>query len=698
MHGTWISDPYQWLEDDESPEVASWAAERDKEARHVVSTADTKRLENRLTELLDRDKRGAPQRFGERNFFWRFGPHDSKAIFSYEEKGTEVDWLDTNGLSGTVSEVVPSWDGLKAIYKYHPEQNDLAHLVVLDLGGTAPYRVLADLPGARFAHPSWTPGNDGFFYTYLPPKPDDLPEADHSGLQTIVHYSLTNETRVVVPPTNDPKQSVSVKCTRNGRFLIRSRSDGWDQTAVDILRLDAAYAANGSWEALSRGSGVFQALHHDGTFFLFQVGGGAPRGRVLAVKDTVLSVQEELVSEGRDVLRTVDFLGGHLVLGYLQDLRPVVEIRALDGQLKRTFGLPSGAASALVQDRSCALLPVEDGRGLGVIYDFAGDPEQAKAFFFVEAPLHPPAILSLDLPGGAFELWHQQNIAAPQKAAEIRVSQVFADNNGVRIPAILMQPATDGPKRTILYGYGGFDLILYPAFRPDALAWVELGNTFVVANLRGGGEYGQAWHEAGMNLRKQNVFDDFAAVARHLIAEKVTTSSQLMARGRSNGGLLVGAAITQHPELFSAAAIAVPLLDMVRYTEFDSGAQWIPEYGDPQNETEFANLLAYSPYHHVSAKEAYPAVLLESTTSDDRVSPMHARKFFARLAAAGHDDVWLRVRSGGHGCIATREERARAMAESMGFGLQHLAVNAESATGSPSLGLVLFSCLLLWQL
>jgi prolyl oligopeptidase len=232
---------------------------------------------------------------------------------------------------------------------------------------------------------------------------------------------------------------------------------------------------------------------------------------------------------------------------------------------------------------------VEGGRGLGVVWGFTGEPEQARAFFYVEAPLHPPAILSVDLPNGAFELWHQQRVALKHKAGEIRVRQVFAENNGVRIPTVILEPNREGPKRTMLYGYGGFDLILYPEFRPDALAWVELGNTFVTANLRGGGEYGQRWHEDGMLLQKQNVFDDFATVARHLIATKVTTPAQLMARGRSNGGLLVGTAITQHPELFGAAAIGVPLLDMVRYTDFDSGSQWIPEYGDPKNQTEFAN-------------------------------------------------------------------------------------------------------------
>lgn len=672
FHGQWVSDPFRWLEDDASPEVIKWATEQDNVAQEHLQTPETAKLEARIAELLDVDVTSAPRRFGQRNFFTRIGRKDSKPRYFYDENGTEVLWLDTNTLNGSVSAVVPSWDGKKVCYKLHPEYNDMANLVVLDLRAAQPWKVIADIPGARYAYPSWTPASDGFFYTDLPPKPDDMPEAEHPGLQQIVHYSLTNVTRVVVPPAHDPKQFLSAECTRDGRFLVRRRTEGWDQSRLDILRLGEGYAANGSWEVLSRGSGVFYALHHNGTFFVVQTGGDAPRGRVLVVPDASLAAQEELIREREDVLRSVDLVGGHLVLQYLHDLRPYIEVRDLSGALVRSFGLPDGAVNAVVQEKDCALMPLEEGRGLGVISEFAGEPEQVRAFFSVEAPLHPPAILAVDLPSGNIELWNQRQVpVAP--GGRIRAAQVFADDKGVRVPALVLTPDSPGPKRTLLYGYGGFGTILYPSFRSHALAWVELGNAYVVANLRGGGEYGQAWHEGGKGMQKQHVFDDFAAVARHLIVTNVTRPAMLMAEGGSNGGLLVGAAITQNPELFGAAVVAVPLLDMVRYTEFDSGATWIPEYGDPQNSTEFSNLLAYSPYHNVRTSVKYPAVLLESTASDDRVSPMHARKFFARLEAAGHHS-WLRVRNGGHSGVSSRQEYARGVAESLGFGLLHLAI------------------------
>lgn len=675
LHGKWVSDPFRWLEDDTAPEVVNWATEQDKKAQEQLKTVETAKLEARIMELLDVDVTSAPRRFGQRNFFTRIGRTDSKPRYFYDEDGTEVLWLDTNKLNGSVSAVVPSWDGSKVCYKFHPKYNDLAHLVVLDLSGTAPWKVLADLPGARYAYPSWTPASDGFFYTDLPPKPEDMPEAEHPGLQQIVHYSLSNVTRVVVPASNDPQQFLSAECTRDGRFLVRRRTEGWDKSRLDILRLGEGYAANGSWEVLSQGSGVFYSMHHNGTFFVVQTGGDAPRGRVLAVPDASLAEQKELVPERDDVLRSVDLVGGHLVLQYLHDLRPYVEVRDLEGALVRSFGLPTGAANARVSTGAgCALLPSPEGRGLGVISEFAGEPEQVRAFFSVEGPLHPPAILAVDLPSGDFELWNQREVPfdAEKVSGGISAAQVFADDKGVRVPALVVKPDAPGTRRTLLYGYGGFGTILYPSFRPHALAWVELGNAYVVANLRGGGEYGQEWHEGGKGLQKQHVFDDFAAVARHLISSNVTTPAQLMAEGGSNGGLLVGAAITQYPELFGAAVVAVPLLDMVRYTEFDSGATWIPEYGDPRNATEFSNLLSYSPYHNVRTSVRYPAVLLESTASDDRVSPMHARKFFARLEAAGHD-AWLRVRNGGHSGVASRQEYARGTAESLGFGLRHLA-------------------------
>jgi prolyl oligopeptidase len=647
-----------------------WAAEKDKKAQEEVSTPETAKLEARIAELLDVDVTSAPRRFGQRNFFTRIGRKDAKPRYFYDENGTEVLWLDTNELNGSVSAVVPSWDGRKVAYKLHPKYNDFAHLVVRDLSAGAPGKVIADLPGARYAYPSWTPASDGFFYTDLPPKPEDMPEADHPGLQQIVHYSLANVKRVVVPPSHDPQQFLSAECTRDGRFLVRSRTQGWDQSRLDILRLGKGNEANGSWEELSVGRGVFFSMHHNGTFFVVQTGGDAPRGRVLAVPDASLADQKELIQERADVLRSVDLVGGHLVLQYLHDMHPYVEVRDLDGGLVRTFGLPSGAANALVQDAGCALMPSPDGRGLGVISAFAGEPEQVRAFFSVEAPLHPPAILAVDLPNGEFELWNQRHVPF-EATGGISATQVFAKDGDVRVPSLLLKPDTPGPMRTLLYGYGGFGTILYPSFRSHALAWVELGNAYVVANLRGGGEYGQEWHEDGKGLQKQHVFDDFAAVAQHLIATNVTTPAQLMAEGGSNGGLLVGAAITQRPELFGAAVVAVPLLDMVRYTEFDSGATWIPEYGDPRNATEFSNLFSYSPYHNVRTSVRYPAVLLESTASDDRVSPMHARKFFARLEDAGHN-AWLRVRNGGHSGVASRREYARGMAESLGFGLRHL--------------------------
>ena len=201
------------------------------------------------------------------------------------------------------------------------------------------------------------------------------------------------------------------------------------------------------------------------------------------------------------------------------------EVRDLDGGLVRTFGLPSGAANALVQDAGCALMPSPDGRGLGVISAFAGEPEQVRAFFSVEAPLHPPAILAVDLPNGEFELWNQRHVPF-EATGGISATQVFAKDGDVRVPSLLLKPDTPGPMRTLLYGYGGFGTILYPSFRSHALAWVELGNAYVVANLRGGGEYGQEWHEDGKGLQKQHVFDDFAAVAQHLIATNVATSDR----------------------------------------------------------------------------------------------------------------------------------------------------------------------------
>lgn len=649
LHDTWVPDAHMWLEDDTSADVQAWATARDAEAH--AELANSPAIEARMLELSDVDEVSLPMQRGNRTFFTRTRRGESKMRIIFVEGGVETEVVDTNQVEGKVSMVQPSWDGRKLVYKRHPKDADAAELVLLSLD---PVRVLAEMPGAQYAYPTWNADSTGLFYTFLPPLPEGMNESDHAGMQTVVSCNLEGEQTVVVPPKNDSRKILYPSATRDGRFLWMLHWDEWTSTRIEVMPLP-----DGKWRTLIDTDGRAFMHHTAETFFVLQIGGPAPRGQVLAIPDGG-GEATVLVAQRSDVLDGCTVLGQHLVLTLLADLRPYVEIRSLDGKLVRTFGLP--------EDRG-SFLPTERGRGLGHISRFSGDPEQAVAYFSVEAPLQPPAVLSLTLPDGAISLFSHEDVPFTPNAV---VEQLFVTDSGARIPIVVVRPNGSDVVPTILHGYGGFGLIEYPRFRREAIAWVETGGAFAVAVLRGGGEYGQAWHLAGCGQHKQRVFDDFAAAARELVRAGVTQPSLLIADGRSNGGLLVGAAVTQHPELFGAALSHVPLLDMVRFTRFDQGSLWTSEYGDPANATDFPNLLRYSPYHHVQAKanRSYPALLLMSAADDDRVSPMHARKFLARLRELGHDNAWLRLHSGGHHG-GTRDARAKTTAEALAFAQKH---------------------------
>jgi prolyl oligopeptidase len=325
-------------------------------------------------------------------------------------------------------------------------------------------------------------------------------------------------------------------------------------------------------------------------------------------------------------------IGGHLVLSYLRDAHGEMEVRTLNGVQVRQVKLP----------------------GIGSSGGMVGDPDRDEAYYYYSSFVEPPQIFKTSIKSGETSQWAK--VEFPVDTSKMTVEQVrYASKDGTQIPMFIIRnkdAAKDGLNPTILYGYGGFNINMTPRFSTSIAAWLERGGIYAIANLRGGGEFGEEWHKAGMLLSKQNVFDDFIYAAKHLIAEGWTKPEKLAIRGGSNGGLLVGAAMTQAPELFGAVVCAVPLLDMVRYHLFGSGKTWIPEYGSADDEAQFRALYAYSPYHRVRKDVSYPALLMMSADSDDRVDPMHARKFTAQIqwATSNEKPVLLRIeRHAGHG-------------------------------------------------
>lgn len=687
LHGTFVPDAFAWLENDTDARVLGWASARDQEARAMLAqevdgVPSEAQLATRLQELLESESMSPPKKYGDRTFFAKIGLGDEKPTYYVKDAGHERVLVNTSELAGRIGAWAPSWDGAKVAYRYHPESNDAAVLVVLDVESG---EKVAELPGARYANPSWEPNSQGFFFTFLPELPAGMPEQEWVGLQQVVFWELpVNGTQkdhvVVVKPSHDPQSFVSAWVTRDGRFLLRSRSAGWGRNSVECLALPRS-AAKYDWGKLGdqwtllhdpRDGGAGPA-HFNGTFFLFHRGETAPRGRVLSMPDDEAgkrgSAFTELVAQQEDVLDSFQIVGGRLFLRYLQDVRPHLVVLDLKGERIEDLGLPEGHS----------VEPTLRGRGLGFISDLSGDAEDDVAYFSAEKPLHPPVMFELTVGTGknpsSWKEWFAPKYPNFKAGEGYQVEQHFVPSGDVKVPLTLIRPKKllRGPMRTILYGYGGFGLTQYARFTPTRLAWLELGGAYCVAGLRGGGEYGDSWHAAGRGPEKQHVFDDFAKAAEHLQEAGVTTNRLLMAEGGSNGGLLAGAALVQRPDLFGAVVSKVPLLDMVRYPKFDAGVTWVPEYGDPNNATEFQTLLRYSPFHHVAPKseQEYPPALLMSTWKDDRVSPMHARKFAARLQAQGQE-AYLRVEKGGHGGVAERSAYAKAVAASWSFGLHHL--------------------------
>ncbi|MGZ6971170.1 MAG: prolyl oligopeptidase family serine peptidase, partial [Thermoanaerobaculia bacterium] len=555
-----------------------------------------------------------------------------------------------------------SWDGTRVAYQKKINNSDEATLYVMDVS-TGKVSDVDVIEGGKYASASWTPDGKAFYYTWLPVDPK-VPTADRSGYAEVRFHKLGTDPKadaVVKERTGDPTVFQNAELSHDGRFLFLVVSLGW--TSQDVWFRDLAANSGGTretaWTPLAVGiKAHFDAEAFDGRIFV-KTDHGAPKGRVFAVDPakTDGAAWKEIVPERHDAtLEGYEIVGGRLALNYLRSAASLLELRETDGGLVREVALP----------------------GIGTVGGPVGRDDEDEAYFSFTSYTTPTSIYKTSVKTGATSLYFQ--VKVPADLTPYTVSQVFyPSKDGTRVSMFVVHRKDmkrDGSARGLLEGYGGFQVALTPAFSSSVIPWLEKGGFYAVPNLRGGSEYGEAWHEAGMLLKKQNVFDDFAAAAMYLEKEKWTSSDRLVLRGGSNGGLLLGAMVTQHPEIFRVALCGVPLLDMVRYHLFGSGKTWISEYGSADDAAQFQALLAYSPYHHVKAGTKYPAVLVLSADSDDRVDPMHARKFAALLQAASTGGpVLLRIeRHSGHGgadlvkaAVAQRaDEYAFALSETEG--------------------------------
>jgi len=695
--GVPVADPYRWLEAESDPRVQEFVAAQDAAARqHLGALPGRAQLVERLRSLFYVDAISAPRRYGRRYFYSRTHADKEKAVLYVrdERDGAERVLLDPNLLSPDGSLAVGGWqpspDGKVVVYAERLNNSDEATLRVLDVdaavapGGPRPTEVIA---GAKYAHPSFTPDGRAFYYTYLPataaPAPADsaadsqrevghtvaklpLSEAERPGFAEIRLHVLGTDASadvLVYPCTGSPRVFLQPELSRDGRYLFLYLQQGWSACDVYFCDLHALpqlpwgsppEVLRAAFQPLRVGvTARYQVTAWQDRFYIF-TNEDAPCGQVFVADPQAparaswrplfgadrggltapaAAGSEAAMTAGQFVITDVTLVGGALGVHALHRAHSVLLLYELTGELLRQVPLP----------------------GLGQSYGFIGTPEDDEFYYHFTSFTQPPQIFRSTVRDSAAELWAQVRLPIPSGPdSPFQVEQVvYPSRDGTPVTMFLIghrDRVRDGQTPFLLTGYGGFNISLLPEFSAGLLTFLEHGGACAVPNLRGGGEYGEAWHRAGMLACKQNVFDDFIAAAEYLIAHRHTRPERLAIRGGSNGGLLVGAALTQRPELFRAAVCAVPLLDMLRYHLFGSGQTWIPEYGNPDQEADFHVLHAYSPYHHVSQRP-YPAVLMLSADHDDRVDPMHARKMTALLqerSTSGHP-ILLRVERGaGH--------------------------------------------------
>jgi prolyl oligopeptidase len=641
VHGQKIADPFRWLEDEKSPEVQQWMKAQDDFARAQLGKLPGRtELVDRLKQLYYFDAISAPLHRKGRFFFTRKHADKEKTIVYWRQgqKGAEKVLFDPNAWSTDGSKGLGGWwpsqDGKYVAYAVKLNNSDETETKIIEV---ATGKDLTDtIPGTKYGGVSWTPDVKGFYYTWVPPVSDTVTTAERPGFAEIRYHKLGADPakdKVVHPATKNPQTFLAGGVSRDGKWLLARIQHGWNSSDVffkDARKKDAA------WTPLVTGvDAVFSATVWRDRFYVM-TNHEAPRYRVFKVdpKKPDRASWKEIVPQNDATLQNMDIVGERLVLSYLRNASSQLEIHDLEGKLVREVELP----------------------GIGTSYGISGNPDEDTGYFGFSSFTEPQIIFQTSIRSGKSKEWAR--VKLPVDTSQLVTEQVFyPSKDGTKISMFIIRKRDakkDGKNPTVLFGYGGFNVSLTPGFSSSRVVWLERGGIYAIPNLRGGGEYGEEWHRAGMLLKKQNVFDDYLAAAELLIKEGWTSPAHLAIQGGSNGGLLVGAAMTQRPDLFKAVICAVPLLDMLRYHLFGSGKTWIPEYGSAEDPAQFKALYGYSPYRLAvdAGARAYPAVLFDSADHDDRVDPLHARKLAALLQhlQTGDAPVLLRIeRNAGHG-------------------------------------------------
>ena len=620
--GEMIADPYRWLENDVRTDqaVATWVAAENKVTEDYLATLGSRgAIEARLKILWDYERYGVPRKRGGRYFYSHNSGLQNQSVLLVRDgrDGKERELLDPNRWAKDGATALEDWrpsnNGDLLLYSVQEGGSDWRTLHVIDVRSG---QTLDDeIKWVKFSGLAWDGDGKGFFYSRFP-EPGEGVAFQQLNLNHQVYYHLVgtpqSADRLLYATPNRPRLNHSVETTQDGRYALVTSNEGTDER-YDLTLFDLADPVPRPRKLVTGLANEWALAGSIGDKFYFRTNFKAPRQRVVMLDVAPRRAKlVEIVPQSRDTLVGVSLVGNRLILAYLGDAKTDALLYELSGQLVGAIQLPD----------------IGTGAGFG---GRVGDPE---TFFSFSSYATPATIYRLNTATGKIDLFAQPKLAF--NPADYLVDQIFyRSKDGTEIPMFLARRKTTGPGApTLLYGYGGFNVAMTPDFSPAILNWMEMGGVYAVANLRGGGEYGKAWHDAGRLAAKQNVFDDFIAAGEYLISSGISAQGRLAAMGRSNGGLLVGAVVNQRPDLFAAANPAVGVMDMLRFNRFTAGRYWVDDYGDPAKEADFRILRRYSPYHNIRDGSDYPALMVTTADTDDRVVPGHSFKYAAALQAA----------------------------------------------------------------
>jgi prolyl oligopeptidase len=637
--GIKVADPYRWLENDvrQDAKVREWVTAENAVTQAYLTTLPARdTFKARLKQLFDYERFGVPEKKGGRYFYMRNDGLQNQSVLYVRDTvgGPGRLLIDPNLWAKDGATALAEWeasdDGRHVVYAVQDGGTDWRTVKVLDVATGKPTSDTVEW--VKFSNLAWSGDGAGFFYSRFQ-KPEGAQFQALNENQEIYFHKLATpqsaDLKVYATPDR-PKLNHSAEVSDDGRWLIITSSQGTDDRyEISVVDLKASELKP---RTLVKGlENNWQLIGNTGSTFYFLTNKDAPRQRIVAMATGhEPAVLREIVPQDVATLESASLVGREIVASYLVDAKSEVRRYSIDGALRGKLTLP----------------------GIGTASGFKGKAGDPETFFAFTSFATPTTIYRYDAESGAASVWAQPKVAFDP--ANYKVEQrFFTSKDGTRVPMfVVRRKDVTGPSPTLLYAYGGFNISVLPAFSAGRLAWMEQGGVLAVANIRGGGEYGKAWHDGGRLANKQNVFDDFIAAGEYLKKEQITGADQLAIQGGSNGGLLVGAVVNQRPDLFAAALPAVGVMDMTRFDRFTAGRYWVDDYGYPSKEADFRTLWAYSPYHNIANGKDYPAILVTTADTDDRVVPGHSFKYAAALQAAsiGSKPHLIRIETrAGHG-------------------------------------------------